>query len=75
MNLEPHSVRKDVWYNHLCKATPLPTKTDPYDGKVKPYNINDLGRTCFEDHRFEYCSQINDGDCQKFKKRRWLRGD
>ena len=26
INREPDSPREHVWYNHLCEATPLPTK-------------------------------------------------
>ncbi len=66
-NLEPNSSRKDCWYNHLCRATLLPIKIDPYDGKEKPYSVNDLGQECFSEDTFDYCRNINDGACPKFK--------
>lgn len=67
MNLEPGSVRTGVWYNHLCRATPLPTKFDPYDGKVKPYRVNDMGTEHFVHQRYQFCRYINDGKCPKFE--------
>lgn len=69
MNLEPGSSREHIWYNHLCKATPLPRKTDPYDGKMKPYTVNSLGGVYFTKHRFQYCRAVNDGKCPKYKVR------
>jgi hypothetical protein len=66
-NAEPGSVREHVWYNHLCKASPLPKRIDPYDGKMKSCSVNDLGRGIFTDHEFEYCREVNDGNCPKFK--------
>ena len=61
MNLEPGSPREHIWYNHLCKATPLPTKVDPCDGKTKPHGVNDLGGEYFTENRFQYCRNVNDG--------------
>jgi hypothetical protein len=66
INLEPDSPRADVWYNHLCGASPLPKKTDPLDGKLKPYHVNDLGGEYFSEHELHYCRDINDGACLKF---------
>jgi hypothetical protein len=66
MNLDPHSCRADVWYNHLCLATPLPTRIDPYDGKVKPCGVNDLGTPYFSDEAFQNCRYVNNGNCQKY---------
>lgn len=65
-NLEPSSPRKDVWYNHLCLANPLPTEIDPVDGEEKPCTINDLGRKVFVDNRYKYCRDCNDGNCPQF---------
>jgi len=67
-NLEPNSPRAGVWYNHLCLATPLPKKIDPYDGQLKPYAVNDLGRQAFTDKEFQYCREVNDGKCSKFEE-------
>lgn len=69
VNLEPGSSRAHIWYNHLCKATPLPTKVDPYDGKTKPYSVNDLGDEHFTENEFPYCRNVNDGSCPKFQAR------
>jgi hypothetical protein len=68
-NLEPCSPCEHIWYNHLCKATPLPTKVDPYDGKMKSYIVNALGGECFTENKFQYCQRVNDGKCLKFKPR------
>jgi hypothetical protein len=69
MNLEPTSPRKDVWYNHLCKTSPLPTKTDPYDGKKKPFASNSIGNEFFleEKEGFKFCRDVNNGRCSKFQ--------
>lgn len=65
-NLEPGSPREDCWYNHLCLAVRLPKGMDPYDGKLKPYRHNDLGKKYFADEEYEYCERINDGNCKFF---------
>jgi hypothetical protein len=67
-NLELSSVRADIWYNHLCMASPLPTKTDPYDGIAKPYGVNDFGNEYFAGHKFKFCRDVNDGKCSKWEK-------
>lgn len=69
MNLEPGSAREHVWYNHLCQATPLPKKVDPYDGKEKSYGVNDLGQEYYTENKFQYCRDVNDGRCPKFQAR------
>mgnify|MGYP001606881511 CR=1 FL=1 len=67
MNLDPGSPREHIWYNHLCKATPLPTKVDPYDGKTKAHSVNDLGGEYFTENQFQYCRNVNDGRCPNFQ--------
>jgi hypothetical protein len=72
-NLEPDSPRKDVWYNHLCKASPLKKEIDPYDGEEKYVQINSLGAKYYTDKGFEYCRNINSNrNCSKFKDRQML---
>ena len=68
-NLDPDSSHRDIWHNHVCKATPLPTKVDPYDGVEKPYGINDLGVEYFSETEFQFCRKVNDGKCPKFQAR------
>lgn len=70
-NLEPGSAREHIWYNHLCLASPLPTRIDPYDGVEKPYSRNDLGSVYFsQDKPYHYCRTINpDGSCEKFEEK------
>ena len=67
LNLEPNSVRADVWYNHLCTASPFPRKVDPFDGKVKSCGGNDLGGEYFTNRQFQFCRNVNDGRCDKYE--------
>ena len=69
-NLEPDSPRAHVWYNHVCARSPKPKKIDPYDGKLKPWGKNDLGGKVFysEEKEFQYCRDVNDGQCRKFEE-------
>lgn len=66
-NLDPGSDRRHVWYNHVCRASPLPKRVDPYDGKVKSFGVNDLGGKYVSEHGLRYCRDVNDGKCPKFK--------
>jgi hypothetical protein len=51
LNKEPNSPRRDVWYNHLCLASPV-VRLDFYDGPKK---------------EFKFCRDVNtDGHCPKF---------
>ena len=60
-NLEPGSVRKDCWYNHLCLASPLPKKLNVVTGKMKTRSPHD----------YAYCREVNiDGHCPKFSEKR-----
>ena len=68
-NLEPGSVREHVWYNHVCKASPLPTAIDPYDGKRKSCGSNDLGGGYFTKRAYQFCRDVNNGACPKFEQR------
>lgn len=69
VNLEPGSVREHIWYNHLCEASPLPTRIDPYDGEEKPYGCNDLGTIYTSPYSFNFCRDINDGECPLFRRK------
>ena len=57
-NLEPHSDRADIWYNHLCLASPLEKKRNPVTGKVESIGSQ---------HDFAYCCNINNGNCAKYE--------
>ncbi len=65
-NIAKDSFHAEVWYNHLCNASPLPTAVDPYDGGVKPFQANSFGVQYFTEHQFEYCRNVNKGNCSKF---------
>lgn len=69
-NKEPGSPREDVWYNHLCQASPLPMGRDPYDGKMKPCNQNSFGEKYFTSEKYNYCRDTNPkGECNLFLKK------
>lgn len=70
INCEPGSPREHVWYNHRCKANPIPKAIDPYDGKLKGIGRNDLGGQYFTDEEYGWCRDKNDGNCADFKPRR-----
>lgn len=65
-NEEPLSVRKFVWYNHLCKASPLPIEMNPVTGEMQARSTNDLGTTIYTDRNFKFCRDVNNGDCEFF---------
>ena len=69
INLDPNSPRKDVWYNHICKANPLPQKINLVTGKMESYGVNDMGKEYFTDDKFQYCSNINFGKCKQFENK------
>jgi len=67
VGLELGTAREGIWYNHLCKANPLPIGVDPYDGELKPMAKNDRGQTGVAENRFDYCRNHNDGKCKDFR--------
>lgn len=62
-NSEPNGPRKDMWYNHLCKAAPLDVTINPVTGEACCKSRNDLGQEYYTNQMFEYCREINKGDC------------
>lgn len=68
-NLEPNSVRADVWYNHICTAFTRDRMTNPVTGKTQYVDNNDLGRTIYHDKPYPYCRDINtNGNCPHYKE-------
>ncbi|MGE0626815.1 MAG: hypothetical protein AB7O43_03260 [Hyphomicrobiaceae bacterium] len=67
MNREPEGARKDIWYNHYCKASPLKRRIDPLDGVSKPHTTNSFGMHIFVDEEYQHCRDVNDGNCPKFQ--------
>ncbi len=58
-NLEPGSVRADIWYNHLCMASPSERWVSPTTGKEETEKGQD----------YQYCRDINPDDaCKKFRQ-------
>jgi|GEM_PF-2889173 len=72
-NKEPNSPREHVWYNHLCTASPLERKRDPYDGKLKHCAMNSSGLPYFLEERedgFMHSRDVNiDGTCPKYQRK------
>ena len=68
MRLEPmSSPRYDVWYNLICKASPLAESVDLTTGGVGYKKVNDLGTEYYTENPYEYCREVNtDGECSKF---------
>ena len=66
-NEEPTGPRKDVWYNHVCKASPLPIDMNPVTGEMQARTCNDLGQVIHTNRTFEFCRNINKGDCELFE--------
>ena len=51
MYADPHSINKEIWYNHICKVIEKkPQQYDPVTGDL-------------EEQRHEYCRDVNDGNC------------
>jgi hypothetical protein len=57
----------EVWYNHYCAASPLPETVDPVTGATGYASRNDLGRDIIVDEPYNYCREINDGNCHLFQ--------
>lgn len=68
-NLEPFGPYRDIWYNHLCKANPLPIKINPVTGAAQSVSQNDLGRTVYSDRNFGFCRDVNKGECENFQSK------
>ena len=66
LRLEVGTLREDVWYNMLCKASPLPQKLDVVSGKSGYSSKNDFGQEYIGDNPYKYCRDVNDGNCPKF---------
>lgn len=67
LNKDPHSARKDVWYNHMCMAAKRTRVVDPYDGKIRYAGTNDLGGEYLTNEKYLNCRDVNNGRCQYFK--------
>jgi len=60
--------RSDIWYNHLCLASPLPKRINYVTGIEQHYLENDTGKVVFTDQEYKYCKDVNDGKCPRFIK-------
>lgn len=57
------------WYNYQCAAAPRPPAIDPVTGEHGWATRNDLGRDTVSDQKFNYCRDVNTGQCSLFEKR------
>jgi len=55
------------WYQQYCKASPRPKAIDPCTGKEGYRGINDLGTTYYDEQPYQYCRDLNDGNCQQWE--------
>jgi len=65
-NLEPGSVRADVWYNHICMAVIRAHGINPVTGREEYKTVNDLGREVLVEERHPHCRDLNQGECPLF---------
>ena len=56
-----------IWYNHICGASPLPKTIDPVTGKEGYVTTNSLGENIIGNRKFEYCRDINNGNCHLYE--------
>lgn len=62
-----HMVAKEeIWYNARCKAYERQQCQDPVFGKDCYLSKNDLGKTIYTDEKYPYCTNINNGSCEKY---------
>lgn len=67
MRGEPSSSpRYDMWYNMLCKASPLEESISPITGEIVYIQTNDFGKRVESDKPYDYCRNVNNGSCRKF---------
>lgn len=64
-NLDPDGITADLWYSHLCTATPLPQARDPVTGKILSVEQGSSIPN-YINRRWVYCREINDGNCAKY---------
>jgi hypothetical protein len=57
----------DVWYQHFCKASSREEGVDPVSGKKCFVGKNDFGTIIYTDQQWNYCRDVNTGNCEKFK--------
>jgi len=67
LNLEPGSVRADVWYNHRCLVHPLERRINPVTGEETAVVANDFGQVVACHADYDYCRTHNDGDCARYE--------
>lgn len=66
-NIAKNGFNSDVWYNHLCKASPLPREINPTTGENVPVQFNSLGMKYVSPNDYEFCRNVNDGNCPKYQ--------
>ena len=60
------------WYWQYCKAHPKPESINPCTGEKGYQGTNDLGGAYYSNVGFQYCRDINQGDCPTFEaKKTW----
>lgn len=65
-NVDRH---KNIWYHHFCVFSPIGESIDPVTGKKVFMSENSLGMKVPGQHPYEYCRDVNTGNCEKFKEK------
>lgn len=55
-----------MWYYQQCGKHKKPTKVDPVDGLTKYIHHDSFGNEYIDDQAYDYCRDINDGNCTEF---------
>ncbi len=56
-----------IWYSQFCAASPLEKAIDPVTGAETYMATNSLGMHTTSDNAYQYCRDVNDGNCPKFE--------
>lgn len=57
---------KKIWYNQFCKAKELSKGINPVNGKEEHIITNDLGNKNFTSTKYDFCRNVNLGNCELF---------
>ena len=61
-----HCIKGDMWYNTFCSEYPRAKAIDLVTGESGYTSKNDLGTTSVSGQQYNFCRDINQGNCEKF---------
>jgi hypothetical protein len=59
---------KSDW-SYLCKKAERIRSIDPVTGKTMYSTKNDLGHEYFTESKYDFCRNVNKGNCKDFEKK------